>query len=166
MAVIYRYKCRECEKTFRYYPNDVDRSGFTCSIRYLAVILSAMGLSSRKIKDIFNKFGITLSHMTIWREGQELAKNYDNSIKLNLSTEAHIEKETILNAKSYHNIVLAIDFGDGKYMLLGTLNESNPSTALSLLRPMLTDTGIKAIAIDKSHLDLRKLQPLKYLTHP
>jgi hypothetical protein len=149
MAVIYRYKCRDCQKTFRHYPQDVDRSGFSASIRQLAVLLSAMGLSSRKIKEIFDKCGINLSHMTIWREGRELAKTFNGQKFKPLPLIKCFEKESILHLEKKDSLIVAIDSGNGNYLLLGTMKEGNPNSVLSWMGPLLQEVGIKTVQIEK-----------------
>jgi DNA-directed RNA polymerase subunit RPC12/RpoP len=153
MAVIYRYKCRDCKKTFRHYPQDVDRSGFTTSIRQLAVLLSAMGLSSRKIKELFDKLGVNLSHMTIWREGRELSNTFDGQDIKPMQSADGLDVKSILHSKKKEPLVIAVDLGNESCLLLGTMKEGNLTSILSWMRPLLKDVGIQVVQIEDDKLD-------------
>jgi DNA-directed RNA polymerase subunit RPC12/RpoP len=157
-AVIYRYKCQDCEKTFRDYPKGVDRSGITRSIRHLAVILSALGLSSRKIQEVFDRFGINLSHMTIWREGQELAKDLEGHKISTLAGNMILDQEFVQKKSHKYDVLVAINLSEGQYMMLGALNDRDPISVMSWFRPLLKDAGIKAFQIETSQMDRLKYQ--------
>jgi len=152
MAIIYRYKCRTCNKTFRHYPKDVNRSGFSTSIRHLAVLLSAMGLSSRKTQEIFHSYGINVSHMTIWREAQVLKLHLDGQHIGSLNTEIDFNKDSNHNSQGSPPLFLALDLGEEKYLFLGTFYDSNPTSVLSWLRPLLNEGNINAVQINKDNL--------------
>ncbi len=71
-AVIIRYQCVDCNRTFRYYPQGVDRSPLSRRIRRLAALLWLMDVSTREVEDILENLGISVNRMTVWREGQKL----------------------------------------------------------------------------------------------
>ena len=154
MAVIYRYRCQDCKKTFRDYPEGVDRSVHTRGIRKLAAVLSAIGLSCRNITDIFQDYGINLSHSTIWREGKELENKLKGMKKMNYFHRFITDKDDVYNLNSKFGVIIALDFGGEDYTVLGALNENNPSSVLSWLRPMVKDAGIKAFTLDTNELEL------------
>ena len=58
-AILFRYRCKECDRTFRHYPTGIDRSNYSRDIRRLAALLWALGLSYREIVEIFNKLEIS-----------------------------------------------------------------------------------------------------------
>jgi DNA-directed RNA polymerase subunit RPC12/RpoP len=71
--VIHRYRCTECERTFRSYPPGIDRVSRSRRIRTLAAITWALGLSLNSVVAVFRDLGIDLSRTTVWRDGQALA---------------------------------------------------------------------------------------------
>jgi transposase-like protein len=154
LAVIYRYRCESCKKTFRYYPEGIDRSCQTHSIRQLASLLYKLGLSYRNIAEIFKEYGMDLSHSTIWREDQELSSQVEPENTTDTRNRFTIDKNYIHNVSSKFGVVVALDLGTEKYTILGTLNEYNPTSVLSWLRTLIEGTGIKATLLGTSTLDL------------
>jgi hypothetical protein len=50
--------------------------------------------------------------------------------------------------------VVAVDFGVGKYTILGTLNEYNPVSVKAWLEPLIQDTNIRVMELGTGKLDL------------
>ena len=70
---VYRYRCNHCRRTFRHYPEGVDRADQTQRMRKLVAICWVLGLSLRGVGIVLSAFGASLSHMTVWRDMQEQA---------------------------------------------------------------------------------------------
>jgi DNA-directed RNA polymerase subunit RPC12/RpoP len=153
MAVIYRYRCRDCERTFRHYPEDIDRSSHTRGIRRLAALLWALGLSYREIINILNKYQITLSLTTIWRESQVVTTHLAGAKAKKLRQEFRIDKDYIHKVSNHLGLVLAMDLGDEEYVIIGTLNEYNPASVTSWLRPVIQDTNLEISQYGTDMLD-------------
>jgi transposase-like protein len=60
-------------RTFRHYPEGVDRARQTARMRALAAIGWILGMSYRGSSRYLSAFGIALSRMSIWRDVQERA---------------------------------------------------------------------------------------------
>jgi transposase-like protein len=73
-AVIYRYRCTSCRRTFRHYPEGVDRAQQSQRLRKLAALCWTLGLSFRGIAGVFAVFGVGIAAMTAWRDVQEQTK--------------------------------------------------------------------------------------------
>lgn len=151
--MIYRYRCGECKRTFRDYPDDVDRSNHSQGIRRLAALLWALGLSFREIIRILDKYEITLSLTTIWRESQELTALLAGKKVQKLKQELRIDKTYIHRVSNNFGLILAIDFCDGEYIIIGTLNEHNPASVKSWLKPLVQDTNIEIAQFGTDTLD-------------
>lgn len=74
---VYRYFCCRCRRTFRYYPQGVDRADQTQRLRKLAAIFWVLGMSLRGVQLALSAFGVQVSHMTVWRDIQEQADLLD-----------------------------------------------------------------------------------------
>jgi len=61
---VYRYKCCHCRRTYRQYPQGVDRADQTLYMRQLAALCWSLGLSYRSIGLILGAFGISLNRMS------------------------------------------------------------------------------------------------------
>jgi DNA-directed RNA polymerase subunit RPC12/RpoP len=152
--VVHRYRCDECERTFRDYPKGVDRSDFSCGIRKLAALIWALGLSLRNIISIFEDIGIKVSRSTVWREGQELVKRLNCRKPHNHIQRFSIDRNYIHKVSSKSGVIVAVDFGLGNYKILGTLNEQNPLSVKSWLQPLIQDTNIRVMELGTEKLDL------------
>jgi transposase-like protein len=157
LAEIYRYRCETCKKTFRYYPEGIDRSCQTHSIRQLACLLYKLGLSYRNIAEIFKEEGLDLSHSTIWREDQGSSCQVEDGNPTESRGRFTIDKKYIHNVSSKFGVVVALDLGTDRYTILGTLNEYNPASVISWLRPLIKGTGIRATLLGTSTLDIIQL---------
>jgi hypothetical protein len=153
VAVIYRYKCLDCQRTFRDYPDDIDRSDHGRNIRRLAAMLWALGFSYREIVKIFDKKQINLSRSTIWREGQEVSSQISGRRINKLRQEYRIDKTYIHNVSTKFGLVLAVDLNNDEYIILGTLNEHNPSYVTSWLSPLVQGTNIEISQFGTDSLD-------------
>jgi hypothetical protein len=153
VAVIYRYRCLDCERTFRDYPEDIDRSTHGHSIRRLAAMLWALGYSYREIVRILGKKQIKLSRSTIWREVQEISSQLSGTRVNKLQHEYRIDKTYIHKVSGKFGVVFAIDLNYDDYIILGTLNEHNPVYVTSWLRPLVQGTNIEIAQFGTDTLD-------------
>ena len=142
-AVIYRYRCLDCKRTFRDYPDNIDRASHTREMRRLAAVLWTLGLSYREIIKILNKYEINLSLTTIWRESQALAGQLAGKKIKKLRQEFRIDKHYIHNLSNSFGLVLAVDLGGDEYVILGTLDEHNPVSVKAWLEPLVENTRIE-----------------------
>lgn len=53
----YRFRCTGCARTFRWYPEGVDKADLSQRLRCLAAVAWSMGLSLRGVGIIFSAFG-------------------------------------------------------------------------------------------------------------
>ena len=146
-VLIYRYRCNECKKTFRDYPEGVDQCVHARGIRQLAALLSALGMSYRQITEVLQGYGIEVSHTTVWREGKTLGKRLPGN-KIYYLQRFKARKDNIFQLYSKLGVVFALDFGGEEYVVLGVINEHNPSMVISWLRQVLRDTDIKTMRMD------------------
>ncbi len=78
---VYRYRCAECSRTFRHYPEGVDKADMSVRLRCLAALAWSMGLSLRGVGAIFSAFGegLGIGRMSVWRAVQEKGKQLRHS---------------------------------------------------------------------------------------
>ncbi len=70
-----RYRCCDCGRTFRHYPEGVDRHDQSIRLRGLAALSWALGLSLRSVSHLLGALGCDLSRMSVWRDVQESGSN-------------------------------------------------------------------------------------------
>ena len=73
---IYRYRCCQCGKTFRHYPEGSSRADQTERLLLFVVLLWKMGLSYRASSLILSGLSVMVSFMTIWRDVQVEAQQW------------------------------------------------------------------------------------------
>ena len=79
-ATMYRYNCCHCHRTFRHYPEGVDQADQTQWLRKLVALMWVLGLSLRNTCTVLSPFGVSLSHMSVWRDVQEQADLQRNGV--------------------------------------------------------------------------------------
>jgi len=144
-ASLYRYRCADCQRTFREYPPGVDDTSYSRRIRYLAALVYGLGLSNREVAGIFKKRGINISHTTIWRESQELLRQAAAQDVSGALKRYSMDKQYLPGKSSKLGIVIGVDWGDGQYDILGTVDEFNPRVLKSWLNYLLKDIGIEIL---------------------
>jgi transposase-like protein len=149
---IYRYRCCKCGRTFRAYPEGVDRSLFSRRMTHLAALTFAMGLSVKEVTDIFNNLGIDLSRMTIYRVGHEMAVQLDPTGQRKYQQVFLLEKSQTQRERLRGGVRLIIDLGSGKYVVLGILDEYNPKTVQGWLEPVCRGIGAEVYVMDTGKL--------------
>ena len=70
-----RYRCCDCERTFRHYPQGVDAHDQSHRLRGLAALSWGLGLSLRSVSHLLGALGCELSRMSVWRDVQESGSN-------------------------------------------------------------------------------------------
>ena len=71
-VTVHRYRCEDCERTFRHYPVGVDQADQSLRIRQAAAILWGLGLSLRIVVKMIEAMGIRLSASSVWRASQTI----------------------------------------------------------------------------------------------
>src|SRR5215207_3275497 len=71
---VYRYRCCQCKRTFRHYPEGNSCADQTERLRVFAVLLWRLGLSHRASSLILSGLQVFVSHMLIWRDVQAEAQ--------------------------------------------------------------------------------------------
>jgi DNA-directed RNA polymerase subunit RPC12/RpoP len=153
-VALYRYRCEECKRTFRDYPEGIDRSDYSLGTRQIAALIWSFGYSYRDIVGLFKEYEITLSRSVVWREGQALAAKLQGMELSHYRRVFTIDKKYIPRVSSKFGVVVAVEVGSGRYAILGTLNEHNPRTVRSWLAPLVQDAEVKVIELQTSKLDL------------
>ena len=70
-GTVHRYRCVDCERAFRHYPDGVDRQDQSLRLRGLAALVWALGLSHRSVSHMLGVLGCELSPMSSWRAVQQ-----------------------------------------------------------------------------------------------
>jgi len=142
LTKIYRYRCIECERTFRHYPDGVDRSLHTLRIRQMAGMVWLMGMSTREVVKAFNDVGIKVSRSNVWREGRRLTEMLGDTGEITNGRRYCIDKIYIHKVSSKFGVVVALSAKNGRQVVLGTINEYNPRPVKAWMEALIEDIDI------------------------
>ncbi len=80
-VVVHRYRCAQCRRTFRYYPKGVGRSDQSQRLTVLAAVAWALGLSTRAIEWLFEKFDARIGKSTALRDVRAVSDQLKRSLR-------------------------------------------------------------------------------------
>jgi transposase-like protein len=145
---VYRYHCCHCGYTFRYYPEGVDTADQTQRLRKLVTLYWLMGMSLRHVPMALAPFGITLSHMTVWRDLQEQAALLRKRRRWKSVRVLGVDGAYPLLKGKKPPVLIAIDLGDGQPVAIGQVDEANPQAVRRFLEPLVKDLGVSVMVTD------------------
>lgn len=145
---VYRYRCCQCQRTFRHYPEGNSRADQTERLRVFAIMLWRLGLSHRASSLILSGLQVRVSHMLIWRavqaEVQTITKrNHWKPVRI-----VGLDGAYILGWGEKQPVLVAVDLGTGEPMAIGYLNEQDPQAVRRWLEPLVQRHGITVIVTD------------------
>lgn len=150
----YRFRCTECRHTFRHYPDGVDKADLSQRLRCLAAIAWAMGLSLRGVGIIFCAFGegLGLGRSSVWRAVQEKGKELRRRAKANQGTHKvrvlGVDGAWIRLNGETTGVMVAVDMGNGQMVSMEVIDEHDPQSVCSWLKPLVQEFGVEVIVTD------------------
>lgn len=140
---VHRYRCCDCGRTFRAYPQGVDRSDRSMRLRRLAALAWALGLSLEEVVSLFEAFGMNLSRTSIWRDGQEMVAYLPGGKRARLVQ--------VLSATGDHawiddhqgGVVIVLELKRRKKVLLEMVDGEEAHAVREWLTPIAEDLGLE-----------------------
>jgi hypothetical protein len=145
---VYRYRCCSCRRTFRHYPQGVDRADQTQRLRKLATLGWVLGMSLRGVEMFLSAIDVTISHMTVWRDIQEQAKILEKHRRWQQVRVLGLDGAYPLAKGGKRCVIVAVDLGNGQPVALGRVDESNPQAVRRWLEPLVKRLGVSVIVTD------------------
>ena len=147
-AVVYRYRCTSCRRTFRHYPEGVDRCQQSQRLRKLAALCWTLGLSYRSVAGVLGVFGVGVAAMTAWRDVQEAAGQLRQKRKWQPVRVLGIDGAYVRGWGETQAVVVAVDLGTGQPVAIGCLDEKDPDKVRRWLEPLVKRLGVSVIVSD------------------
>jgi transposase-like protein len=147
-VVVYRYRCNHCHRTFRHYPEGVDRARQTQRLRKLAAIAWVLGMSLRGVSLILSAFEVELSHMTVWRDLREQAAMLERQRHWQGVRVLGVDGAYPLGWGKKQPVLIAVDLGTGQPVAIGQVDEANPQAVRRFLQPLVQRLGVSVIVSD------------------
>jgi transposase-like protein len=145
---VYRYRCCQCKRTFRHYPDGNTPADQTERLRLLAILLWTLGLSHRASSLILSGLNILVSFMTIWRDVQEEAKQIKKRNHWKAVRILGLDGAYVLGWGEKQPVLVAVDLGTGEPIAVGYINEYDPQAIRRWLEPLVQRHGITVIVTD------------------
>ena len=134
---VYRYRCCDCRRTFRHYPEGNSRADQTERVRLFAVILWTLGLSHRASSLILSGLQVSLSFMSIWRNVQAQARTLKRKKQWKPVRVVGVDGAYVLGWGEKQPVLVAVDMGTGEPLALGYVNEYDPQAVRRWLAPLV-----------------------------
>jgi len=144
-AVVFRFYCVECNRTFRYYPQGVDRSQISVRIRRLAALLWLMEVSTRDVEEIFESLGVSINRMTVWREGQKLIDELTHQKLLNLEHRFTLTRSAFEDDSAEEGLSFSICLDSCTIAMLGTVDSNDKERVVAWLQAVLAEKEIEIL---------------------
>lgn len=145
---VYRYYCCGCRRTFRHYPQGVDRADQSLRLRKLAALCWTFGLSYRGVTAVLGGFGISLCHMTAWRDVQEQSDQLKQSRKWQPVRVLGLDGAYVRGWGEVRPVLVAIDLGNGQPVMIGEVDEHDPQAVRKWLEPLVQRLGVSVMVTD------------------
>jgi transposase-like protein len=145
---VYRYWCCRCHRTFRYYPEGVDKADQTQRMRTLAALFWMFGLSYRSLEIVLGAFQVDLSRMSAWRDVQERAEELFRQRKWGKVRVLGLDGAYVRGWGETQPVLVAIDLGNGQPVELGYVDEKDPQAVRRFLEPLVQRLGVSVIVTD------------------
>ena len=151
-AVVYRYRCTDCERTFRHYPQGVTNAQQSQRLIQLAALCWVFGLSLRATTAILSAFPVALSHTSVWNDVQALAERLQGKLSRKVEVLGVDGVYPKLGGEKQPTVI-AVDMGSGEPVAVAAINENNWQAVVAWLEPMIEELGVEVLVTD----DLRQL---------
>ena len=140
---VHRYRCCDCSRTFRAYPEGVDRSERTLRLRQLAALTWALGLSLEEVVSVFESFGMEMSRTTIWRDGQSMVSRLPGGRRSRSVRVLSKHGDNTWVDDHRGGVVLVLELKRRKKVLLEMVEEEDPQTVRTWLEPIAQELGLE-----------------------
>jgi transposase-like protein len=145
---VYRYRCCQCKRTFRHYPEGNTPADQTERLRVFAILLWRLGLSHRASSLILSGLHVLVSFMTIWRDVQGEAEQIQKRNRWKPVRILGLDGAYVLGWGTKQPVLVAVDLGTGQPLALGYLDEADPQAIQRWLAPLIQRHGITVIVTD------------------
>ncbi len=143
-----RFRCCDCGRTFRHYPEGVSRADQSLRLQQLAAICWVLGLSLRGVTGILGAFGIRLCHMSVWRDVQALAEVW--------TLPPPPQGVRVLGVDGFYasikgegsGMVVAVDMGSGEPVALARIDEKDRPSLFAWLEVLKEELGVEVLVSD------------------
>jgi transposase-like protein len=107
-----------------------------------------LGLSLRNVCLVLEVFGVSLSHMSVWRDLQEQAGLQRQQRHWQPVRVLGVDGAYVRCKGKTQPVLVAVDLGQGEPVALGYLDEHDPQAVMRFLKPLAQRLGVSVIVSD------------------
>jgi hypothetical protein len=144
-ALLYRYRCTQCRKSFRHYPPGITQADQTDRMRFVCALMWKLGASLRGTTGLLGVWQRPVCHMTVWRDIQWAALRRAAKGKVRV---AGLDGFYTKIKGKEKGLMVLLDMGDGQPVELGEVEEANPEKLLAWFLPLAEQYGVEVIVTD------------------
>lgn len=154
---LFRYRCADCGRTFRHYPQGVDSHDQSQRLRALVALLWALGLSHQSISYLLVALGAPIAKMTSWRDVQEAGLGAVRTLVRPTAVTVMGADETVLKVKGKQRVVgLVVEPESGEVLGLELLIQQDTPAFIRWLKKYAQGLGVEVVVSD----DLATYKPV------
>ena len=158
-VTVVRYRCVDCGRTFRSYPEGVDGHSQSKRLRAVAALSWALGLSHRSVGHLLSALGCELSRMSSWRDVQEAGELAKGAAERRVRGRVSVAgaDETMLRMKGEKVVAgFVMDAASGRVVGIDLLVEQDSKGFMDWLSGYVQELGVSALVSD----DLSTYKPV------
>lgn len=147
-VLVHRYHCTRCHRTFRHYPPGVEHADQSLRLQQLAALCWQFGFSTRNVSGLFNAFGVSLAHMSVWRDVQKRAASLCQQRLRPPMRVLGLDGVYGHVAGQPYAATVAVDPGNGRLISLAQIDEQSVEQVVAWLKPIVIELGIEVLVTD------------------
>ena len=155
----FRFLCTDCRRSFRRYPQGVDRHDQSQRLRAFSAMTWALGLSLRSVSHTLDALGCGVSRMSVWRAVQKAGENALAGLRRSAPGRVRVigADETLVKIRGEKTAVgFVVDAASGQLLGMDVLAERDSAAFLEWLRRYMGDFGVESVVTD----DLSTYKPV------
>ena len=147
-VLVHRYYCTQCHRTSRHYPPGIERADQSLRLQQLAALCWQFGFSTRNVSGLFNAFGVSLAHMSVWRDVQKQAASLCQKRPRPPMRVLGLDGVYGRVAGQPHAATVVVDPGNGQLISLAAIDEHAVEQVVAWLKPLVVELGIEVLVTD------------------
>ena len=148
-----RWKCLQCGRTFRVYPEGVSEAERSDRLKAAGVMLYLLGISYRGVEDFLTALGYPVGYVTVYRDVQEVGKK---ARELRAGWLKQAGKVKVVGGDPTHArcdgedvvIGVAVDDREGFTLTIDVLDNEQTETLYEWLQPILELLDAEVLTTD------------------
>lgn len=147
-AIVRRYKCLSCGRTFRHYPPGITNKDQSQRTVILAALMYGLGLSCSATSHLLGALGVDVSKITAWRDAQEAGEALRRSRPTG-RVQVLGADETVFKVRGREVVIgFVVDGQSGRTLGFEVLFKGDGEAFKEWLKPYAEELGAEVLVTD------------------